>query len=85
MKIKPFNTLVLVEKIEEEKKKGGLYLPEAKTDYFIKFKVLGVGDRVALPLKEGMIVHAHDIMEPLETNSKIGYLTESHIFGEIIE
>lgn len=84
MKIKPFNTLVLVEKIVEEKQKGGLYLPDAKTDYFCKFKVLGVGELVKTPIKEGMIVHAHDIMEPIETNSTIGYLSESHIFGEVI-
>ena len=86
MKIKPFNTLIVVEKLEEEEKMvAGLYTPDSKATFFVKFKILGIGNLVELPLKEGMIIHAHDIMEPIKAGSKIGYINAAHVFGEVIE
>jgi co-chaperonin GroES (HSP10) len=82
MKIKPFNTLVLVEKLIEEKKSGHFILPDAKGDYFIKAKVLAVGDLVT-KINVGSTIICHDLVEVIEAASKIGFITESHIFGEV--
>lgn len=86
MKIKPFNTLILVEKLEENQKTtSGLYTPDSKATFFVKFRILAVGHLVELPLKKDMIIHAHDIMEPIKAGSNIGYINASHVFGEVIE
>lgn len=86
MRIKPYGTLVLVEKLNEDTKatSSGLFLSESHGDIFINMKVLAVGDDVK-KIKPGIIVIGHDIVETINSTSKTGFISESHIFGEVEE
>lgn len=82
MNIKPFNTLILVEKIVEQKKIGDIILSDGKDGFFVKYKVIAVGDLVA-KIKPNTIVIGYDLMEKVD--NKIGFITQDKIFGEVIE
>lgn len=82
MKIKPFNTLILVEKLDQEKSRGGIMLPETQSNNFTRLKVLEVGDAVE-KVKPNTVVIAHDLVEYIDLSRNIGFITESHVFGEI--
>jgi len=61
MKIKPLHDHILVERIEEEVKKGGIIIPDTAKEKPQQGKVIAVGDgrrdekgnRIALDVKEG--------------------------------
>ena len=85
MKIKPFGTLILVERLGEEKKTAsGLILSESVGDIFVKMDVIAVGDQVK-NVKPETVVIGHDLIEYIETGSRIGFISETHVFGEVEE
>ncbi len=64
MKIKPLHDHILVERIEEEVKKGGIIIPDTAKEKPQQGKVIEVGDgrrdekgnRIALDVKKGDII-----------------------------
>lgn len=84
--IKPYNTLIIVEKINDEsseKDMAGFIVPKSENDTFMKVRVVAVGHKVELPLKPGMIVHILAIVDWIDVGQTYGYTKENNIFGEV--
>lgn len=81
MKIIPFNNLVLVREIKEEKKVGGIILPEKHVGRYTKYEVIAVGSKVDW-MKKGDVVFGNPTMdEEFEDGTK--FINSADIFGRI--
>jgi len=80
--IKPFKRIVLIEILEEESKKGQIYLGRPNSTNFDKALVVEVGPDVK-DIKKGDTVYVHKVWEPIEVGAKIGFIAEDRIFAKI--
>lgn len=81
MKIVPFNNLVLVREIKEEKKVGVIIMPEKHVGRYSKYEVLEVGSKVDW-MKPGDTVYGNPTTdEEFEDGSK--FINSADLFGRV--
>lgn len=84
MKIVPRADYMLLEKVGEEKTKGGLYIPEAKHGEVTKARIIEAGENASL--KEGVVLYPTADATEVEADGKVLYLVpESSILAVVEE
>lgn len=84
MKIVPRADYMLLEKVEEQKTKGGLYIPEAKHGEVTKARIIEAGENTSL--KEGVVLYPTADATEVEADGKVLYLVpESSVLAVVEE
>ena len=84
MKIVPRADYMLLEKVEEQKTKGGLYIPEAKHSEVTKARIVEAGE--SANLKEGVVLYPTSDATEIKADDKVLYLIpESSILAVVEE
>ena len=82
MKIIPRADYILLEKVEEEKTKSGLYIPEAKHGEVTKARIIEAGENASL--KEGVVLYPTADATEIEADGKVLYLVpESSVLAVV--
>ena len=83
MRIVPRSDYMLLEQVEEERTKGGLYIPEAKHSEVTKARIIDAGENTSL--KEGVVLYPTAEGTEIKADGKVLYLVPESSLLAVVE